>query len=85
MYGFSLIDMDMYNFKRAKFIDGKFTFDSFVIFEEVLSNKLIIVDIFLIDLQQGIMYKDYLVARDGLSFHNEEHIKNHVTGEHKET
>ncbi len=85
MYGFSLIDMDMYNFKRAKFIDGKFTFDSFVIFEGVLSNKLIIVDTFLIDLQQCIMYKDYLITRNGLSSHNEGHIKKHVTGEHKET
>ncbi len=40
--------MNMYNLKGSVGFDGKFPFDSIVILEDLLSNKIIVIDVLLV-------------------------------------
>ncbi len=66
--------MNMYNLKLARGFGCKFPFDCLVIFENLLSNKVIIIDVFLIAFQKGVIHLCFY----GLSFCNKGNIHQHV-------
>ncbi len=52
-------------------------------FKNLLSNKVIIVDVSFICYQGGLVYKSFSIPNDGLPFHNEGIIYKHIEGKCK--
>ncbi len=75
--------MDMYSHEGSGGFDGKFSFNSLIIFEDTLFNNVIIIDMALVCLYQGIVNQGFSVARNGLPFCNNGNIEEHILGKSK--
>ncbi len=85
LVSYSTVFLNVDNIKGAGGFDSKFPFDCVVILEDLLSNKVIIINLPLIAFQKGIAHKCFSNASDGLPFHNEKNVQENVKGKCKDT